>query len=121
MLIDFKSLIFYEHDFLLVLNKLAWVLVHPTVNEDSHTLYNYLKNYYQEQNLNFNIHPVSRLDRNTSGLVMFAKEPEIQFLLSKTKITKKYFAIVKGIPTPPSGIIEAAIARNRVASLNDAF
>ncbi|MFQ9523022.1 MAG: pseudouridine synthase [Phascolarctobacterium faecium] len=45
-------------------------------------LYNYVVHYYKQQGLLHNIHPVSRLDRNTSGLVIFAKEPRIQFLLS---------------------------------------
>lgn len=108
---DFKAAIFYEDAYLLVFNKPAGMLVHPTVKEDGSTLYNYVGRYYAEQGLAHNIHPVSRLDRNTSGLVIFAKEPQIQFLLSKQEVCKKYLAVVTGILPSGSGCIEAPIAR----------
>lgn len=108
---DFKATIFYEDAYLLIVNKPAGMLVHPTVKEDGRTLYNYVGRYYAEQGLAHNIHPVSRLDRNTSGLVIFAKEPQIQFLLSKQEICKKYLAVVTGILPSNRGSIEAPIAR----------
>lgn len=49
------------------------MLVHPTVKEDGSTLYNYVAHYYKQQGLLHNIHPVSRLDRNTSGLVILQR------------------------------------------------
>lgn len=108
---NFAGAIFYEDDYLLIINKPAGMLVHPTVKEDGQTLYNYVARYYSEHSLDHNIHPVSRLDRNTSGLVIFAKKPEIQFHLSKQDVCKKYLAIVTGTLTGTSGSIEAPIAR----------
>lgn len=80
--------IYYEDEFLLVINKPARMLVHPTVKEDGSTLYNFVKRYYEANNIESGLHPVSRLDRNTSGLVVFAKQPRIQFLLSQQQMVK---------------------------------
>ena len=63
----------YEDDFLLIIDKPAGMLVHPTVSERGTTLYDYLKAYYEANGIDAGIHPVSRLDRNTSGLVICAK------------------------------------------------
>ena len=108
---NFSYTVFYEEEYLLIVNKPAGMLVHPTVKEDGSTLYNYVAHYYKQQGLLHNIHPVSRLDRNTSGLVIFAKEPRIQFLLSQQEVIKKYLGIVTGTLPADSGIIEAPIAR----------
>ena len=72
--------IYYEDEFLLVINKPAGMLVHPTVKEDGGTLYNFVKRYYEAHNIESGLHPVSRLDRNTSGLVVFV--PGLLFLPS---------------------------------------
>ena len=106
-----EHVIVFEDDYLLVINKPPGMLVHPTVSESGTTLYDYVKAYYFENNINADIHPVSRLDRNTSGLVLFAKEPIIQFWLSQREIAKEYLAIVEGIPPEKDGFIEAPIAR----------
>lgn len=108
---DLSRAVFYEDEYLLIINKPAGMLVHPTVKEDGSTLYNYVARYYEKQGLLHNIHPVSRLDRNTSGLVIFAKEPRIQFLLSKQEVIKKYLAIITGSLPAEKSIIEAPIAR----------
>ena len=87
------------------------MLVHPTVNEAGCTLYDYVTEYYTRKNITANIHPVSRLDRHTSGLVIFAKEPIIQHWLSQQQMDKEYLAIVTGELPKEDGIIEAPIAR----------
>lgn len=103
--------VYYEDDFMLVINKPAGMLVHPTVKEDGSTLYNFVKRYYEAHNIESGLHPVSRLDRNTSGLVVFAKQPRIQFLLSQQQMVKKYLGITANLPPAAEGIIEAPIAR----------
>lgn len=103
--------VYYEDDFMLVINKPAGMLVHPTVKEDGSTLYNFVKRYYEAHNIESGLHPVSRLDRNTSGLVVFAKQPRIQFLLSQQQMVKKYLGITAKFPPAAEGIIEAPIAR----------
>ena len=103
--------IYYEDEFLLIINKPAGMLIHPTVKEDGGTMYNFVKQYYEARGIASGLHPVSRLDRNTSGLVIFAKEPRIQFLLSQQQMIKKYLGITAVIPSALSGSIEAPIAR----------
>lgn len=106
-----QDMIAYEDDYLLIIDKPAGVLVHPTVSEWGCTLYDCVKNYYAKRQITADIHPVSRLDRNTSGLVIFAKEPIIQAWLSKREITKEYLAIAQGHFEEKCGIVEAPIAR----------
>lgn len=105
------SMLAYEDDFLLIIDKPAGMLVHPTVSERGTTLYDYVKAYYEATGINAGIHPVSRLDRNTSGLVIFAKEPVVQHWLSQQQVEKEYLALACGRFEDSEGIIEAPIAR----------
>ena len=105
------SMLAYEDDFLLIIDKPAGMLVHPTVSERGTTLYDYVKAYYEATGINAGIHPVSRLDRNTSGLVVFAKEPVVQHWLSQQQVEKEYLALACGRFENSEGIIEAPIAR----------
>lgn len=105
------SMLAYEDDFLLIIDKPAGMLVHPTVSERGTTLYDYVKAYYEANSINAGIHPVSRLDRNTSGLVIFAKEPVVQHWLSQQQVEKEYLALACGRFDCSEGIIEAPIAR----------
>ncbi len=105
------GIIAFEDDYLLVIDKPAGMLVHPTVNESGCTLYDYVKSYYAAKRIHADIHPVSRLDRNTSGLVIFAKEPIIQFWLSRQQVVKEYLAIAQGYIQQTAGLIDAPIAR----------
>lgn len=105
------AMIAYEDDFMLIIDKPAGMLVHPTVSQWNGTLYDLVKVYYAERGITADIHPVSRLDRNTSGLVIFAKEPIIQFWLSQQEVVKEYLAIAQGHIGQQQGIIDAPIAR----------
>ena len=103
--------IIYEDADLIIVDKPADMLVHPTVKSASHTLSNYLAGYYAKNNIAAGIHPIFRLDRNTSGLVIFAKKPFIQHQLASGAIHKEYLALLKGTPPAKCGTIEAPIAR----------
>lgn len=103
--------IIYEDADLIIVDKPADMLVHPTVKAASHTLSNYLAGYYAKNNIAAGIHPIFRLDRNTSGLVIFAKKPFIQHQLASGAIHKEYLALLKGTPPAKCGAIEAPIAR----------
>ena len=105
------SMLAYEDDFLLIIDKPAGMLVHPTVSERGTTLYDYVKAYYEANGIDAGIHPVSRLDRNTSGLVIFAKEPVVQHWLSQQQVEKEYLALACGRFESSEGIIEAPISR----------
>jgi len=111
---DFKlspGRIAYEDDYLLIVDKPAGMLVHPTTQQAGETLYDFVKAYYLEQGIGSDIHPVLRLDRNTSGLVIFAKEPIIQFWLSQQEVHKEYLALCHDNFMEKQGIVEAPIAR----------
>jgi 23S rRNA pseudouridine1911/1915/1917 synthase len=101
----------YEDEALLIVDKPPGILVHPTTKENQETLSVQISRYYQHQGWHLNLHPVSRLDRNTSGLVVFAKLPEIQGLLIKQGMQKEYLALVGGILPARHGIIDSSIAR----------
>ena len=103
----------YEDKYLLVVNKPSGMLVHPTTKESSGTLGNALLYHYQQNGESHAFHPVHRLDRDTSGLILIAKEPQVQFQLSggEKKFTREYLAIIKGTLSPLNGSIDAPIER----------
>nr|WP_245867575.1 RluA family pseudouridine synthase [Sporomusa silvacetica] len=105
--------ILYEDEWLLVVDKPAGMLVHPTSGQHSGTLGNAVLHYYSTHNYLYGFHPVNRLDRNTSGLVLIAKRPDIQHMLNQNlqHITKQYLAITAAVPKPPQGIIDVPIGR----------
>lgn len=107
--------IVYEDDTLLIINKPAGMLVHPTTSERLTTVGNAIMHYFRTQNASYAFHPVHRLDRNTSGLVLIAKFPHIQHLLSidgVKNINRQYVALATGAIEPSIGTIDAAIARH---------
>lgn len=105
--------ILYEDDYLLVLNKPAYQLVHPTGQTTRGTLANYLAYHLKEQGIMSTVRPVHRLDRETSGCVIFAKDDRSQFILEQQlkdrSLKRTYWALVKGIIHPPSATIDAPI------------
>lgn len=101
--------IIFEDEYLLAVNKPAGIVVHPSSNHLSGTLANGIKYYLDNSK---KIRPVNRLDRDTSGIVLFAKNEYVQeLMIKKTKIYKEYLAIVEGIPQDEHGIIDLPIAR----------
>jgi len=104
----------YEDDAFLVVDKPAGLLVHPTSGTNESTLANAVVHYLQDKALPSGFHPVHRLDRNTSGLLLIAKNPYCQHLLSVSSakpILRDYLAVITGVPSPLSGIIDAPIGR----------
>ena len=105
----------YEDEYLLIVNKPPGQLVHPTTKEAHGTLAGAVLYHYKGNGEAHSYHPIHRLDRDTSGLVLIAKEPQVQYLLAARDGTKlfhrEYLAIVEGRPKPPEGLIDAPIAR----------
>lgn len=105
--------IIYEDKFLIVLDKDGNTLVHPVHNEQLNTLANGLVDYFNKKGESFGIHPVNRLDRETSGLVIFAKNSYIHSLLARQledrQIKRQYLAVVEGVLTKDEGIINLPI------------
>lgn len=103
--------IVFEDEALLVINKPAGMLVHPTGPFLGDSLVNYVAGYLQEQGLPLYLHPITRLDRNTSGLIIMAKKAYIQAALERQVLHKEYLGIVEGLPSAPSGSITDPIGR----------
>ena len=112
--------IIYEDKYLAVINKPADMIVHPTGNIRSGTLVNALLYHCQDSlsGIGGIIRPgiVHRLDKNTSGLMVTAKNDFAHLDLSKQikehQVTKKYLALVHGSLRDDSGIINAPIGRS---------
>ena len=107
--------IIYEDDWLLIINKPAGIAVHPSILHFNDSLCNGIKYYYDNINLKKKIRPVNRLDKNTSGLVVFAKCEYIQECLIKQmqnkQFQKEYLAITNGIFKNKKGTINLPIGR----------
>lgn len=101
----------YEDEYLLIANKPSGMLIHPTTKNMQNTLANLIAGHYKKAEIEAGMHPVSRLDKNTSGLVLFAKKAYIQFALTLNPLHKEYLGLTEGIPPVPTGIISAPIAR----------
>ena len=105
--------IVHEDDDLIVLNKAAGVPVHPGPGHFSDTLGNFLVDYYEKTGQEADFHPVHRLDRGTSGLLVAAKHPHAQEVLKNQLHTPEfrrvYLAVCEGVPAPPSGVIDAPL------------
>ena len=96
--------IVYEDEHILVINKAAGVLMHPTSTVRDHTLANGVLYYYEETHQHYDFHPVHRLDKDTSGIVIIAKTSVVQHAFDKKHIHfhKSYDAIVEGkLPAVP--------------------
>lgn len=104
--------IVYEDDDLLIIDKPAGQLVHPTTKEAHGTVANAVLGLYAARGTRLDFHPCHRLDRNTTGLLLIAKHPEVQYQMAKQgTLTRAYLALIDGLLTPTEGIVDAPIAR----------
>lgn len=107
--------IIYEDDCMLVLNKQPGIVVHPTCSHPDGTIANGIVYYLRQKGIIKKVRPVSRLDRDTSGIIIFAKNQFTQEALIRQMRTgqfqKNYIGIVHGIPGVPSGTIDLPIER----------
>jgi len=105
--------IVYEDEDIIVLNKAPGVSVHPGPGHYNDTLGNFLVDYYEKTGQTSDFHPVHRLDRGTSGLLVSAKHPHAQerlkLQLHTPDFRRTYLAVCEGVPEPPSGVIDAPL------------
>ena len=105
--------IVYEDQDLIVLNKPAGLSVHPGPGHYSDTLGNFLVYYYETSQQKADFHPVHRLDRGTSGLLVAAKHPYAQELLKEQlhspNFRRVYLAVCEGRPEPAEGVVDAPL------------
>lgn len=118
---DGEFTILYEDDHILVVDKPAGMLIHPSRSRLTGTLANRVLGYYQRTGQKCAFHPITRLDRDTFGIVLLAKNAHIHGILNgfhtEGKIQKTYHALVCGGPEADSGAIDAPISRRPLPSL----
>ena len=109
--------ILYEDGHLLAVDKPAGMLIHPSRSKNDGTLANRVAGYFQRTGQKCAFHPMTRLDRDTFGIVLLAKNAYVHTLLQNADVKKTYHALVCGGPEEDSGIIDAPIARKALPSL----
>ena len=107
--------IIYEDSSFLIVNKPSGIAIHPSILHYNNSLSNGVKYYFNSIGLNKKIRPVNRLDKDTTGIVVFAKNEYIQECLVKqmqnNKFYKEYIALLTGNLNDATGKIEVPISR----------
>ena len=109
--------VLYEDAYLLAVDKPAGMLIHPSHSRNTDTLANFVLGYYEKTGQNSAFHPLTRLDRDTYGVVLLAKNSHIHSLLMQLPVEKTYEAWVCGVPEMAEGVIDAPIGRLPLPSL----
>lgn len=111
MLKDIK--VIYKDDYLLVVDKPPGLLVVPTPKKEEHTLVNILNSKFSKNENDPKIHPCHRLDRETSGVIIFARgkstQQNIMEQFHKGRVRKVYTAFVQGRLNSARGVIKIPI------------
>lgn len=109
--------ILYEDEYLLAVDKPAGMLIHPSHSQNQGTLANLVLGYYLRTAQSSAYHPVTRLDRDTFGIVLLCKNSHIHALMQDTPLQKTYHALTHSGPALDHGSIDAPIARRPLPSL----
>ena len=109
--------VLYEDAYILAVDKPAGMLIHPSRSRNTGTLANLVAGYYEKTGQNCAFHPLTRLDRDTFGVVLLAKNGHINALLQAGQMQKTYHAVTFGGPKEDTGRIDAPIARKPLPSL----
>ncbi|MBT2284738.1 RluA family pseudouridine synthase [Paenibacillus polymyxa] len=108
--------VLYEDEHLLIVNKDAGIIVHPTHGHYTGTLANGVVHYWKTKGERFRFRPIHRLDQETSGVLAIAKNPYVHQHVSEQMIAgtvdKKYIALVHGSPVPEHGSVDGPIDRD---------
>lgn len=109
--------IVYEDDNIIVVNKNSGLLSIATDKETHKTAYNILREYLRKEDLSAKIFIVHRLDRETSGLMLFAKDEETKLLLQRnwdqSVLERKYLAVTEGIIEREDGVISTYLTESK--------
>ena len=114
---DGELTVLYEDDHLLAVEKPAGMLIHPSHSRNTGTLANLVLGYYRKTCQESAFHPMTRLDRDTFGVVLLAKNAHVHTLLQNTPVRKTYHALVFGRMPDKAGVIDAPIGRKPLPSL----
>ncbi len=109
--------ILYEDPSLIVINKQAGLLSMATNKERDRTAYGILSDYVKKENPGNKIFIVHRLDRETSGVMVFARSERVQQLMQEswnaTTKERTYVALVEGVPEPKRGMISSYLRESK--------
>ncbi|RDY25240.1 RluA family pseudouridine synthase [Romboutsia weinsteinii] len=118
---DLNLEILYDDFDIIMVNKPPFMVVHPTKSHYNGTIANGVTNYIKNQNEHVKIRFVNRLDMNTSGLVIVAKNAyahhTLSVAMSEDKVEKTYITVVKGTVKEDSGTINQPIYRQGEGSI----
>lgn len=107
----------YEDDFILVVNKPAFLPIYPDRKEKTRSLNHYVSYYYLQNGYDLPIRPIHRLDNDTTGLVIYCKcaliQPLLDYQLSIKQIKREYIAIVEGNIDKQEHTVHTFIAKDR--------
>ncbi len=109
--------IVYEDDYLLVVNKNSGLLSIATDKETRKTAYNIVREYLRRDDLSAKVFVVHRLDRETSGLMLFAKDEQTKFDMQRyweeVVTERKYVAVCEGIVEKSEGLIQTYLTESK--------
>ena len=107
--------ILYEDKFIIIVNKPPHLLTMSTEKEKERTLFHYVFDYLKKKNKNNKVFIVHRLDKDTSGIVMFAKDEKTKFYLQDNwdKFKKNYVAIVEGKVNKDKGVLKSYLQETK--------
>jgi len=110
--------IIHEDDAIIVVDKPSGMLVIPSPRNEAHTLTALVNQYLDGRGVEVNAYPCHRIDRETSGIMVFAKGKRFQRDMmeefKKRKVVKRYIAFIQGRLERPSGTLKGALySRNK--------
>jgi len=107
--------IIYEDSDMLIINKPPYIVVHPTKSHQDNTIANGVAYYFKQNDIQKKVRFVNRLDMNTSGIVIIAKNPyvhnELSNQMKSNMVEKYYYAVAEGIIEEDKGTINEPICR----------
>jgi 23S rRNA pseudouridine1911/1915/1917 synthase len=109
--------IIYETEHLLVVNKKAGMDTHPSSDQDIHSLSNGVAHYFKKNEIRSKVRHVHRLDKDTSGAILFAKHAIsgaiLDRMLEERKVKRTYLALVEGVMSSSKGMVDKPIGKDR--------
>ena len=107
--------IIYEDKYIIVINKKSGLLTIANDNEKEKTLYHQIYVYLKQKHKNNKVFIVHRLDKDTSGLIVFAKSEDVKFKLQDNwdKVKRNYYAVVNGVVEKKKDIIKSFLKETK--------
>ena len=117
--------IIYEDDDIIIINKQPGIIVHPTKGHPYHTIANGIMKYMADSGQSFKVRFANRIDMDTSGIIIVAKnsnaQNELSFQMKRGTVVKKYIALVEGDVTEDHFEIDLPIGRPGEVSIQRAI